>query len=82
MVNTTGPQRPDRSTIGKSAGGRDYPMSIHIILFEKDGADEPNDCGFVRKYPDHVGTPPQLFVEAFEGICAVQLDAVLLGKSL
>ena len=27
MVNTTGPQRPDRSTIGKSAGRRDYPMS-------------------------------------------------------
>src|SRR5215472_10449709 len=32
MVNTTGPQRPDRGTIGKSAGSRDYPMSTHAKL--------------------------------------------------
>jgi hypothetical protein len=32
MVNTTGPQRPDRGTIGKSAGRRDYPMSTPAVL--------------------------------------------------
>jgi outer membrane protein OmpA-like peptidoglycan-associated protein len=29
MVNATGPHRPERGTIGRSAGLRDYPMSTH-----------------------------------------------------
>ena len=29
MVKTTGPQRPDRGTIGKSARSRDYRMSTY-----------------------------------------------------
>jgi len=29
MVNATELQRPDRGTIGGSAGCRDYPMSTH-----------------------------------------------------
>ena len=46
MVKTTGPQRPDRGTIGESAGGRDYPMSTHAtrcLMF--------HDCRYGRPAP-------------------------------
>jgi hypothetical protein len=51
--------------------------SIHVILFEQDGADQPHDAGLVREDADDVGPPLHLLVEAFERIGAVQLGAVL-----
>ena len=80
MVNATELQRPDRGTIGGSAGCRDYPMSMHVVLLERDRADEADDGGVVGEDADYVGAPLDLAVETFQRVGAVDLGAVLLGE--
>jgi hypothetical protein len=54
--------------------------SIHVILFEQQSADEADDGVFVGKDADHLRAPFDLTIQALDGICAVKLGPVLLGK--
>jgi hypothetical protein len=56
--------------------------SIHVILFEENGADQAGDRVLVRKDADHVGAPPDLAVDPFErvGGMGLYLGAMILGK--
>jgi hypothetical protein len=60
MMNTTGPQRPDRSSIGKSADSRDYPMSTDGKLTSSRAAHGWRDLIFVMGARLAFHLPPML----------------------
>ena len=47
-----------------------------VILFQQDGADEPDDGVLVGEDADHLGPPFDLAVEAFNRVGGVQLGAM------
>ena len=55
--------------------------SIHIILLQQKRSDEAGDGVVVWKDPHHVRSPLDFAVETLNGICGVELDAMLLGKA-
>ena len=51
-----------------------------VILFEEDGADQPDDCIFVRESTENIGSACDLDVEALDRIGGIQLGAMLFGE--
>ena len=51
-----------------------------VVLFGRDGADQPGDGAFVGKDFDDVGPALDFTVEAFEGVAGVEFGALLLRE--
>jgi hypothetical protein len=51
-----------------------------VILFEQDGADEPDDGLLIGKDADDIAAALDLFIEAFQDVGAMQLGSVLGRK--
>ena len=64
------PRQPTRKPL--ATRGR----SIHIVLFEKHGADQADDGGLVREDADDVSAALDLLDQSFERVGAVQLGPV------
>jgi len=58
---------------------RDRPL---IILLQHQGAEQARHRGLVWKDPDHVGPAPDLLVQPFKWVGAVDLRPVLAGEAL
>jgi len=54
-----------------------WGWSIHVVLFQKDSADETGNRLFVGEDADNISTPLDLAIEPLDRIVAVQLRAVL-----
>src|SRR5271165_32094 len=63
---------------GHVAGALDGPF---VVLFEQDGADQPDDGVVVGEDADDVGPALDLAVESFETVVGVDLRPVLGGKA-
>jgi len=57
-----------------------WGRSIHVILFEQDGADQADDGGLVWKEADDIGAAFDLLVQPFQRVGGMQFCAVLGGK--
>ena len=53
-----------------------------VVEFEQEGADEADDCGLVGKDIDDIGAALDLFVDALDRVCAVDLKRCWTGKSM
>ena len=51
-----------------------------VVLFKEDRADQAGDGGFVREDADDLGAPFDFAVQAFDGICGVELGPVRRRK--
>jgi hypothetical protein len=63
---------------GHVSGTLDRPF---VVLLEQQGADEADEGGLVGEDADDFAVPLDFAVEAFERVCAVDLDPVLGGKA-
>ena len=55
--------------------------SIHIILLQQERSDETGDGVVVWKDPHHVRSALNFAIETLNGVCGVDLGAMLLGEA-